>query len=78
MEQRLFDCGQYTVEVTAGNSLVVKVQENFVFTVFWMGIADYEVGRHESLLEKALCHYIEFKDAYRISEWVAAVYIEQS
>ena len=78
MEQRVFDCEQYAVVVTAGDTLEVKVQEDSVHTVFSMSIWDYNVDWYEALLEKALCHYIEFKDAYRISEWVAGVYAEES
>lgn len=78
MEQRVFDCEQYAVVVTAGDTLEVKIHENSVHTVFSISIWDYYVDWYEALLEKALCHYIEFKDAVRISEWVAVVYAGES
>lgn len=69
MEKRIFDCGQYTVTVTVGDIFRVRVREDG-YEVFSMNIENYVHSWHEGLLEKALCHYIEFKDAYRISEWV--------
>lgn len=69
MEQRIFDCGQYTVTATVGDPFRVVIGEDG-YEVFSMSIERYQHSWHEGLLEKALCHYIEFKDAYRISEWV--------
>lgn len=72
MEQRLFDCGQYAVTVTVGGSLRVRVGEDG-YEVFSMNIECYKHSWHEGLLERALSHYIEYKDVYRISEWVQGV-----
>lgn len=75
MEQRIFDCGQYTTVVTASCPLEISIWEHGVDGYELLNLKlEYRHNKDQDFIATVLSRFLPIRDAHRIESWIVEEY----